>query len=90
MVVIAVSVSSLALYIGTLDASAILHVHMLKAVLRAPTTTFFDVTPVGRILNRFSKDVDILDNVLPMTLRGWVSCFFAVWLDFVDLFFTIF
>ncbi|XP_073949373.1 multidrug-Resistance like Protein 1 isoform X1 [Choristoneura fumiferana] len=76
--VVSVSVSSLALYLGTLAAARALHVTLISGVLRAPTIGFFDCTPVGRLLNRFSKDVDVLDNVLPMTLRGWTSCFFAV------------
>nr|XP_032515249.1 multidrug resistance-associated protein 1 [Danaus plexippus plexippus] len=76
--VVSVSVSSLALYLGTLCAARALHAALLMGVLRAPTIGFFDCTPVGRALNRFSKDVDVLDNVLPMTLRGWTSCFFSV------------
>ncbi|KAJ0175661.1 hypothetical protein K1T71_008820 [Dendrolimus kikuchii] len=76
--VVSVSVSSLALYLGTLGAARALHAALVAGVLRAPTIGFFDCTPVGRVLNRFSKDVDVLDNVLPMTLRGWTSCFFAV------------
>ncbi|CAG9578809.1 unnamed protein product [Danaus chrysippus] len=76
--VVSVSVSSLALYLGTLCAARALHAALLAGVLRAPTIGFFDCTPVGRVLNRFSKDVDVLDNVLPMTLRGWTSCFFSV------------
>ncbi|XP_048480556.1 multidrug resistance-associated protein 1 isoform X3 [Plutella xylostella] len=76
--VIAVSVSSLALYLGALAAARSLHNALLAGVLRAPSIGFFDCTPVGRIINRFSKDVDTLDNVLPMTLRGWTSCFFSV------------
>ncbi|XP_039751038.1 multidrug resistance-associated protein 1 isoform X2 [Pararge aegeria] len=76
--VVSVSVSSLALYLGTLAAARVLHATLLAGVLRAPSIGFFDCTPVGRVLNRFSKDVDVLDNVLPMTLRGWTSCFFAV------------
>lgn len=33
-----------------------LHLLYLRKVLAAPVTTFFDVTPTGRILNRFSRD----------------------------------
>ncbi|KAG8222673.1 hypothetical protein J437_LFUL002555 [Ladona fulva] len=72
-----VLLSSLTLYIGTLTAAQILHLHMLSNVMKTPVA-FFDVTPVGRILNRFSKDVDVLDTTLPMVLRGWTSCFFGL------------
>ena len=34
-----------------------LHAGMLTNVLRSPMA-FFDTTPSGRILNRFSRDVD--------------------------------
>lgn len=42
-----------------------LHFNYIRKVLGAPVTTFFDVTPVGRILNRFSRDLDQVDNPLP-------------------------
>lgn len=75
---ISIFITSLALYMGTLKGAHLLHNLLLVNIIRAPCTSFYDVTPVGRILNRFSKDVDTLDNVLPMTLRGWLTCFFAV------------
>jgi ATP-binding cassette, subfamily C (CFTR/MRP), member 1 len=83
------------LYIGALNAARYLHNHLLNNVMRAPTTTFFDVTPVGRVLNRFSKDIDTADNDLPATLRAWVACCFGVydfliyffWWQWVDFFF---
>ena len=71
-------ISSLALFVGALKGALILHDMLLKNVIRAPCVTFYDITPVGRILNRFSKDIDVLDSELPMTWRGWVTCLFSV------------
>ncbi|GMF56973.1 unnamed protein product [Phytophthora fragariaefolia] len=42
-----------------------LHDELFRRVLGAPVTRYFDVTPVGRILNRFSNDLDQMDAVLP-------------------------
>ena len=49
-----------------------MHNAMLDCIVRGPMA-FFDTTPIGRIVNRFTKDVDICDNNLGSTLRGWSS-----------------
>ena len=50
----------------SLRCSERLHDKMVLAILQAPVH-FFDSNPVGRILNRFSKDVGCLDEQLPKT-----------------------
>ncbi|KAI9034703.1 P-loop containing nucleoside triphosphate hydrolase protein [Hyaloraphidium curvatum] len=55
-------------------ASKRMHEAALGRVLHAPSS-FFDQTPVGRIMNRFSKDVDAADNTLPETWRMFFTTF---------------
>ena len=55
----------LALFFGFLTASRILHRLLLDVVLKAKMQ-FFDSTPSGRILNRFSKDINSSDDTLPL------------------------
>ena len=51
---------------------------MAEAILRAKIQ-FFDTNPLGRILNRFSADVGIMDDQLPRTLSNfWVNAFMVL------------
>ncbi|BGP24141.1 ATP-binding cassette transporter [Rhodotorula toruloides] len=52
------------LYAGALRSSAVLHERLLHAVLRAPLR-WFDSQALGRIQNRFSKDLEGIDDSLP-------------------------
>ena len=52
---------------GTRASRVMLHQAMYR-VLRTPMS-FFDTTPLGRIINRFSKDVDVMDNTLTDAIR---------------------
>uniref|UniRef100_A0A2C9JPX5 ABC transmembrane type-1 domain-containing protein n=1 Tax=Biomphalaria glabrata TaxID=6526 RepID=A0A2C9JPX5_BIOGL len=58
-------------------AASTMHSAMLDRVLKAPMS-FFDTTPVGRIVNRFSRDVETLDNQLPQIIFMWIMCVFSV------------
>lgn len=49
-------------------ASKVMFNRAMARVLRAPMS-FFDTTPLGRITNRFSKDIDVLDNSLTDAMR---------------------
>ncbi|KAH9943429.1 multidrug resistance-associated ABC transporter [Epithele typhae] len=55
-------------YTGALRASRILFEKLLNTVVRA-TMRWHDVTPQGRMLNRFSKDVETVDSSLASTLQ---------------------
>lgn len=52
----------------SIEASRKLHERMAKAIFRSPMS-FFDTTPAGRILNRFSSDIYRVDEVLARTFN---------------------
>lgn len=65
----------------SIRASLKLHDGMAKSIMRAPMS-YFETTPVGRILNRFSNDINKIDEWLPRTFsmffRNSVSTCFTI------------
>uniref|UniRef100_A0A1I7Y2B1 Multidrug resistance-associated protein lethal(2)03659 n=1 Tax=Steinernema glaseri TaxID=37863 RepID=A0A1I7Y2B1_9BILA len=61
-----------------LNAGSTLHRNMLNSIVKG-VVSFYDTTPTGRILNRFSKDMDEIDVKLPFTaevfLQNMITCF---------------
>lgn len=58
-------------------ASYVLHNKLLKSVFHCPTS-FFDTTPTGRIVNRFSKDIDMIDFSLPAATVQALDAFMLI------------
>lgn len=54
-----------------------LHNSMLYSILRS-TIEFFESTPSGRIINRFSKDIDATEKSIPESFRSLNRCLFHV------------
>ncbi|XP_042312517.1 multidrug resistance-associated protein 1-like isoform X2 [Sceloporus undulatus] len=58
---------------GLVCASRALHRQMLHNVLRLPLQ-YFETNPVGQIINRFTKDMFIVDIRFHYYLRTWLNC----------------
>ena len=58
---------------GSLRASKSLHGKLLTAVTRAKMQ-FFDTTPLGQLMNRFSKDVEAIDQDVSPVAVGVLGC----------------
>jgi ABC-type multidrug transport system fused ATPase/permease subunit len=71
--------------LGFLKACIELHRVLLHNVLRLPMA-FFDVNPMGRLLARFSKDIDTVDGPLPRQIDGLIFFSFEVSSRCPDLF----
>ena len=58
--------------IKALQGASSLHNEMLVRVLKSPMA-FYDTTPIGRIVNRLSKDIDVCDGTLPQNMTSWLN-----------------
>lgn len=45
---------------------------MFEKVLQTPIR-FFDINPIGRIMNRFSKDIGQIDETIPITVLDFMN-----------------
>uniref|UniRef100_A0A668AVN9 Multidrug resistance-associated protein 1 n=1 Tax=Myripristis murdjan TaxID=586833 RepID=A0A668AVN9_9TELE len=74
---IAVLCYSLSVSIGGILASRYLHQTMLYDVLRSPMS-FFERTPSGNLVNRFAKETDTIDSVIPSIIKMFMGSMFNV------------
>ena len=66
-------VSAYTMAFGGICASATLHLELINNTLHGPLL-FFERTPLGRILNRFTEDMATIDFVMPFTIRSMINC----------------
>lgn len=75
--VVSTVTAAISLSLGTVVAAEKLY-HLINARIFKNPVSLFDTTPIGRILNRVSKDIDTVDNVLPFILRSSIQTVFSV------------
>lgn len=69
-----VTIGFFIIMVAVLRASNLLHKRMTDKTLRAPINLYFDKTPTGKILNRFSKDINKIDSGFPFDITFTIEC----------------
>jgi len=64
---------SAVLFWGSLAASKLIHIRLIESISRAKLS-FFDSTPLGQIMNRFSKDLENIDQEVAPVALGFLHC----------------
>uniref|UniRef100_A0A4W2CZ23 Cystic fibrosis transmembrane conductance regulator n=1 Tax=Bos indicus x Bos taurus TaxID=30522 RepID=A0A4W2CZ23_BOBOX len=75
-IVFGITRSLLIIYI-LVNSSQTWHNKILESILRA-SVLFFNSNPIGRILNRFSKDIGHMDDLLPLIFLDFIQAFLLV------------
>ncbi|KAI8065671.1 P-loop containing nucleoside triphosphate hydrolase protein [Gongronella butleri] len=64
---------AIVLYAGSIRGARLIFHQLFDRILHAPMR-FFDTTPVGRILNRFGKDVTVIDLRMARAAAFFLEC----------------
>ncbi|NWX47339.1 MRP1 protein, partial [Steatornis caripensis] len=67
--------STTAVLLGGVLASHKIFLQLLRNVARSPMV-FFEQTPIGNLLNRFSREMDAIDSVIPDKLKSLLGFLF--------------
>ncbi|NWR69627.1 MRP1 protein, partial [Centropus unirufus] len=67
--------STAAVLLGGVLASHKLFLQLLRNVMRSPMV-FFEQTPIGNLLNRFSREMEAIDSVIPDKLKSLLGFLF--------------
>uniref|UniRef100_A0A9J7YN69 ABC-type glutathione-S-conjugate transporter n=1 Tax=Cyprinus carpio carpio TaxID=630221 RepID=A0A9J7YN69_CYPCA len=74
---IAIFGTTVAISLGGIIASRHLHLDLVNNVLHSPMS-FFESTPSGNLLNRFSKEIDSIDCMIPDGLKMMLGYVFKL------------
>ncbi|KFH11175.1 ABC transporter transmembrane region domain-containing protein, partial [Toxoplasma gondii MAS] len=83
-----VAVGGLAVMVRSAQSAArFFHERLLRAVTDAQMS-FFDTTPLGRVQNRFTRDLNVVDETLPQTLGTYANLWFKALATFTAIAFV--
>ncbi|XP_066141645.1 ATP-binding cassette sub-family C member 4-like [Euwallacea fornicatus] len=77
LVILLTIARSILFFNASMKASKNIHSSMFHSLLQTPMR-FFDENPSGRVLNRFSKDIGAIDEILPKALLEAVQIFLVM------------
>ncbi|XP_054160851.1 multidrug resistance-associated protein 1-like [Oppia nitens] len=63
---------NIVLFVATIKASRKLHLKAFYGIMRSPLA-FFDRTPMGRLMNRFSRDIRCIDQIIPDLIISYID-----------------
>ncbi|XP_027198223.2 ATP-binding cassette sub-family C member 4-like [Dermatophagoides pteronyssinus] len=71
-ILIAMIIQTITIFIMCINASIHLHKKLYCSLIRVPIS-FYDNVPIGRIMNRFAKDIGIIDEQLPQSVNDLLN-----------------
>lgn len=75
--IVFILIRCLIVLVGGVRGAYRLYEDMIKALVRAPINLFYDITPLGRVLNRLSKDQNEIDSQVPFCFGGLLAMVYS-------------